>query len=101
MPAPQDVHHSKFPVEEILYDDGDFSIAWGSYEEGQRILGMRWNGEEGDAGFPKLFGNPVWMVLPAALTVPIVSGLVGRASAKQDAVIRTLEVLRQSGALTA
>jgi hypothetical protein len=101
MPAPQDVHHSKFPVEAVLYDDGDFAIAWGSYDGGPRVLGVRWNGGEADAGYPKLFGNPVWMVIPGALTVPIVSGLVARASADQQAVIRVLETLRESGALAA
>jgi uncharacterized repeat protein (TIGR03803 family) len=45
MPAPHRVHQTKFPVDRVLYDDGDFAVAWGSYEdEREKRLGMRWNG---------------------------------------------------------
>lgn len=98
MPAAAQVKHSKFPVVQILYDDGDFSIAWGTYDEGHRCIGMRWNGDGDDAGYPKLFQNPVWFVLPAALSVPFVKSLLGT-RADNKAVLRVLEELEGSGAL--
>lgn len=75
-------------------------MAWGSYNNGARVLGLRWNGSEGDAGYPKLFGNPVWLLIPEVLTVPIVTSLIGLASADQEAVIRVLKAAGKSEILT-
>jgi hypothetical protein len=102
MPAAKTVQHSKFPVDHILYDDGDFSIAWGTYDSGRKCLGMRWNGDPSDpndAGYPKLFKHPVWFVLPKKLSVPLLKGLLATPSAKNKAVLEVLGKLRSSGAL--
>jgi len=98
MPAAVQVKHSKFPVDHVLYDDGDFSIAWGTYDGGRRCLGMRWNGDPNDAGYPKLFQHPVWFVLPEELSVPFVKSLLGT-TADNKAVLKVLEELEASGAL--
>jgi hypothetical protein len=42
--APEEVNHSIFPSPLIIYNNEDFSIAWGSYEGDPKCLGMRWNG---------------------------------------------------------
>jgi hypothetical protein len=102
MIPPTQVSHSKFPVLHHLYDDGEFAIAWGPYDGGPERIGMRWSGDPAtptDVGYPKLFSNPVWFMLPEALSVSIAKGLVGAPNADQVAVLQVLEALRASGAL--
>ncbi|MCO8164806.1 hypothetical protein NJC38_21955 [Pseudomonas sp. 21LCFQ010] len=55
---------SKFKVEKIIFNDGDFAIALG-YWEGKPELATacRWH-EAGGIGYPQTFGKPQWMVLP-------------------------------------
>ena len=98
MPSAAEVHHSKFPVDEVLYDHDGFSIAWGVYDGERRCLGMRWNGEEGDAGYPKLFKNPVWFVLPAELTIPILKSLLDTPT-DHSGVLKVLGELEKAGEL--
>lgn len=99
MPAATQVHHSKFPVDHVLYDNGEFAVAWGTYDGGPRCLGMRWNGGPSDPGYPKLFQHPVWFVLPWQLSVPLVKALLGTSSADDTALLKVLEELRASGTL--
>jgi hypothetical protein len=41
------------------------------------VLGWRWNGEQGDdIGYPKLFDNPVWFILPVELSIPIAKSIL-------------------------
>jgi hypothetical protein len=87
MPKPKNVNPRNFQVESIIFDNGEFSIGWGRWEDGTMRLGMRWNGDNNDPGYPKLFKNPVWFVLPHELSLPIVSSLLGDAhSSKQDII---------------
>ncbi len=52
-----------------LYDDGDYSAIWGSYDgNNQRCLGVRWNGNPGEPGYPSQGGNPLWFVEADFLT---------------------------------
>ncbi|WP_157719110.1 hypothetical protein [Halopseudomonas salegens] len=69
MPKPEEVNPRNFKVESVVYNDGDFSIAWGEWEDGELHLAMRWNGDE-SPGYPKTFGHPVWFLLPQDLTIP-------------------------------
>jgi hypothetical protein len=66
MADPIEVRPKNFEDHIILYNNGDFSIAFGTYEDRRRCVGMRWNGEndDSDVGYPKVFKNPVWFVLP-------------------------------------
>jgi hypothetical protein len=93
MPRPSDFEHKKFPVEEILYEDEEFSVAYGQWEgevdPGPRI-GMRWNGQGDDAGYPKLFQHPVWFMLPEHLTVSTLRGLQDQEHANRQAIERLL-----------
>jgi hypothetical protein len=93
MPRPQDVNPHNFHVDEVLYDDGDFSIVWGTWEAHMRCLAMRWNGKDDDAGYPKTFGNPVWFVLPPTLSKPITAAILGVPGTNPTAVIAALRAL--------
>ena len=100
MPAATQVHHSKFPVDHVLYDNGVFATAWGTYDGRRRCLGMRWNnGGPNDVGYPKLFQYPVWFVLPDELSVPLVKALLGTPFADDPALLKILGELQASGAL--
>ena len=88
MPKPEDVNPHNFKVEHVLFNHDGFSIAWGTWEGNGQRLGMRWDGD-GDAGYPKTFGNPVWFVIPVGLTIPIAAALLAFAGAG----VRKTEIL--------
>jgi hypothetical protein len=81
MPKAIDVNPQNFQVATVLFDDGEFSIAVGIWQSTQRRLAMRWNGQAGDPGYPKLFGHPVWFILPEKMTVPMLKRLLDAAGA--------------------
>ena len=53
----------------VLYDDGDYSVIWGKYEN-VRALGVRWNGGT-DVGYPGQGGHPTWYVEPDFIAIAI------------------------------
>lgn len=79
MPQPQTVRPAKFPDPIVVFDDGDFAIAAGHWEgEPDLRLAVRWNDLPTPPGYPKLFGNPTWMMLPESkqVSTAILSGLL-------------------------
>jgi hypothetical protein len=88
---PENVKHSKFKVEHILYDNEDFSIAYGQYEGGKFCIAMRWNGAENDPGYPKLFKNPVWFLIDNKLKLPIIKSLLELENSNNMLIIKSLE----------
>jgi len=78
MPAGNQVRPHKWSNVIDLYDDGDYSLVWGCYDNSEeRCLGVRWNGDEG-LGFPNQSGYPVWHVEPGFLTKSILLELLDR-----------------------
>jgi hypothetical protein len=77
MPKPDDVNPHNFKVQQIIYNTNEFSIAWGEWEDGVMHIGMRWNGEGTEAGYPKTFGHPVWFIIPEVLTSAMLRGVLG------------------------
>lgn len=62
---PKNVKPAKFHVHTIIYDNGDFSVAYGKWENSDARLAMRWNGYGDDmVGYPSQGGNPLWFQLP-------------------------------------
>lgn len=61
---PENVKPAKFHKHTIIYNDGDFSIAYGIWEGSDKRLAMRWNGGEDEIGYPSQGGNPLWFQLP-------------------------------------
>ena len=56
---PENVNQKNFKVENIVYNNEYFSIAYSIWEESNRHLVLRWNGKsDEDPGYPKLFNNP-------------------------------------------
>jgi hypothetical protein len=63
---PENVKPFRFHVHTIIYNNGEFSVAYGIWEDdGSKRLAMRWNGEpEEHVGYPSQGGNPLWFQLP-------------------------------------
>jgi hypothetical protein len=82
----------KYIVAEIIYNDGEFSIAYGRWQnQPGRHLGMRWNGDtEDDAGYPKVFGNPMWFLLTSDLHDIMLRALLESPSANRPAILELL-----------
>jgi len=89
MPAAAEVRPEKWTNVTDLFDNGWYSLISGVYDEDdtQRVLGERWNGGESDPqGFPKLFGHPVWHVVPRFLDIAILHALLDELAARPNAV---------------
>lgn len=82
MPAANEVTPRKWTALTVLYDDGDYSVVAGLFENDQgdrkRALGERWNGGGDHPGFPNQGGNPIWHVVPDFLTRPLLLALLDR-----------------------
>jgi hypothetical protein len=90
MPAPHNVSHSKFTNQCILYNNGDFSVAIGTYTEAnstEEAIGMRWNGSpRAPAGYPHVVGNSVWFIVTPELARPILDALVSMSGADSERI---------------
>ncbi|MFC1680947.1 hypothetical protein ACFL1S_04025 [Pseudomonadota bacterium] len=75
-------------VERKLYDDGEYSIAWGSWDNGSRGMGERWID-----GFPQSRGHPMWLHVPNHLAIPRLKSLIGEEYANWPAIRDTLDEL--------
>jgi len=65
MPAGSQVRPERWKNVIDLYDDGDYSAVWGSFDGNQqRCLGVRWNGGLGEPGYPGQGGHSLWFVEP-------------------------------------
>lgn len=79
MPHGADVRPRKWTEREVLFDDGTYSVISDRFEgSNHSVLGMRWNGAEGELGYPNMAGNPVWHVVPQFLAIGILQGLLNR-----------------------
>ncbi|HRO97561.1 MAG TPA: hypothetical protein PLY79_10905 [Ferruginibacter sp.] len=57
-----------YPIR-VLYDDGEFSIIWGMYQN-RKSLGTRWNGGI-ERGFPGQGAHPTWYIEPPFIAIAI------------------------------
>ena len=74
---PEDVNPKNFSVEKIIYDNTEFSIAYGKFKDGDNCIAMRWNGNINEKGYPKTFGNPMWFIIDNRLKHMILKALIG------------------------
>ena len=57
---------------------------------------MRWNGEnDSDLGYPIDYGKPMWFQIDDALTLPILSSLVGLDNSNKLEIISVLTRIYQ------
>ena len=88
---PENVNPNNFKVEKVLFNNEDFSIAFGTWEDGIKYIAMRWNGNNSDAGYPKVFGHPMWFLIDNELRQPILQSLVGLANADKEKLLQVLD----------
>lgn len=88
---PENVNPKNFNVIEIIYNNNDFSIAYGNFENGDNCIAMRWNGKDEDKGYPKTFGNPMWFIIENKLKTPFLKSLLGEKYAEN---LKILEILK-------
>ena len=94
---PEKVNPSNFKLIEVLYNNGEFSIAYGIYDGGKEpVIAMRWNGKnEKSLGFPYMgdrkTGAPVWFVIPDMLKITILRSIIGLPNAKSKEILKILE----------
>lgn len=86
---PEEVNTSNFELREVLYNNGEFSIAYGKYDGGKEpVIAMRWNGKGAGVGYPKsALGEPRWMVVHDELKIPFLKSILGNVKAKSDKVL--------------
>ncbi|MBL0317306.1 MAG: hypothetical protein IPP69_16685 [Flavobacteriales bacterium] len=84
----EDVNHSKFKVEHIIYEHNEFGIAVGCWDNKETVLGMRWTGGDNSSnpGYPKLFNHPVWFIVEADLLIPIMKSISSLPGAELDLI---------------
>lgn len=64
---------ANYPIR-ILYDDDEYSVIWGKYEN-TKALGVRWNGGT-EIGFPGQGAHPTWYVEPDFIAISILQRLL-------------------------
>lgn len=98
MPSAKDVTPGRWSHIRILFDNGSYSVIAGEYD-GEFCLGERWNGDKGSLGFPNVFGEPVWHVVPDFLAVHVLHGLLQQLShdspTSSKHISATMGVLRE------
>jgi hypothetical protein len=75
MPSAAEVEPSSWRILNVLFDNGTYSVIEGEYK-GDWCLGERWNGKDGALGFPNVFGQPVWHVVPEFLWLHVLHGIL-------------------------
>ena len=64
---PHAVEYRGWELKEVIYNNGDWSLARGQFRE-ENAVGIRWNhGGAQDKGFPLSRSKPVWFILPDEL----------------------------------
>ena len=87
---PENVNPGNFNVDCILFNNADFSIAYGTWEDNEKYLAMRWNGEDGELGYPKVFTHPMWFMVDRSLILPILQSLIGQTNVDNEKLLRIL-----------
>jgi len=90
---PSEVNPRNFQTDHILFETNDFSIAYGTWNQSESCLAMRWNGEGNDSGYPKTFGHPVWFIIPQNMTFVFVKSLLEFEETDKQIVINLLNDL--------
>jgi hypothetical protein len=93
---PENVNPNNFKLENILFNNTNFSIAYGKWENRNKVIAMRWNGnKEDDKGFPKTFGHPMWFIIDDDIKLSILKSLVGLKNSDDDKIQNAIDEILQ------
>lgn len=91
---PEDVKPKHYTNIDIIYNNGDFAIAYATHKDNYKQLVMRWNGtSDKPLGYPSIGKNPLWMRIDNKLSIPFLKSLIGQDGAKNDKINNILKDL--------
>jgi len=90
---PENVNPGNYKLDCVLFNNNFFSISYGFWENEKKCLAMRWNGENNDPGYPKVFGNPMWFIIDDNLRVPFIQSLIGQPNSNKENILKVLNEL--------
>jgi len=91
---PKKVNPSNFKVDKIIYNDDEFSIAFGTSANNSKIIGMRWNGDDDEnIGFPNSYNKPMWFVIPSDLAKNFITTLTDNKFTDKELLQKTISEL--------
>jgi hypothetical protein len=104
VPSANDVSPKRWSDKIVLFDDGEYSVISGIYDgQPRRVLGERWNQDQGSLGFPNVLGHAVWHVVPQFLELPVLHGLLdemasvpGQPAERTSAILSEISLRRQA-----
>jgi hypothetical protein len=100
MTDPINVNHPRFPIAQhnVIYDDGEFAVAFSIWDNSDPGVGMRWNHSQGGGGsgigFPNSRSRPSWFIVPDAIAIAVLQGMLAMNFPDKDTA-RIKEALRQ------
>jgi len=88
---PQKVNPQNFKVLNLIFNNLDFSIAYGIWEDDKKYLAMRWNGEKNEIGYPNAFGNPIWFLIDINLKVIFLKSLLELPNVDKQEILKIIK----------
>ena len=86
-PKTVDSPKSRIGKVEVRHNHGDWALAELEWD-GERVLGIRWNGDEGESGVgsPQSRGHPTWFIVPEELAEAVEKQVTNLGKAGRDKV---------------
>jgi hypothetical protein len=82
---------SKFSPERELYNQDGYIEAFGTWHPtGEKLVGVRWEREEGKLGFPNSFGKEQWLVISGDRTKSHLQGLLADGNSNKEELVAVL-----------
>lgn len=87
---PKDVNPRNYDCKSIIYESELFSISYGIFDSDNEVLAMRWNGSNNDPGYPKVFGHPMWFIIPEELFNTFIIPLLNHKNSNPKEILNIL-----------
>lgn len=71
-----EVNLNEFKVESILYDDSDFLVAVGIWNNKSKEIGLKWNTSESNQRYSNELGNSKWFILPSSIRINFLKSII-------------------------
>ena len=94
---PEDANTKNCKVVKVLFNNGDFSIAYlYLVDEDRNVLGVRWNynyGTDNELGSPNQGNNPKWLYYHEDLYIPTLNSIGGLYNTNEQARIEVFQAI--------
>lgn len=96
MPNPESVNPQAFTVKEVLFNQEDFSICYGTWNDtGNLRMAMRWNDAEDGRGYPKVFAHPQWFIVSELVAQNFLTGLLNNNRLSDEQFNKVLTAIKE------